>query len=414
MELEYYHSLEPFWGCWKINKLLGEGTYGKVFEIEREDFGNRYVSALKIMTIPPSESEWKSMRAEGMDDLSVTSYFRGITEELANEMVLMDRLKGNSNIVSYEDHDVIEHADGRGWDILIRMELLTPLTDICTDNIFMSRQDVLKMGVDLCNALIVCEKEKLVHRDIKPENIFISKQGDYKLGDFGVAKQMERADSTMSRKGTYTYMAPEVIMGKNYDHRVDIFSLGMVLYRQLNNNRAVFLPSYPAPVNYMDKENALNRRLSGESFPCPADADDNLMKVLQKACAFNPDERYMSASEFKNDLMACMEGKTPVLPQCVIKEVHENEFWDSTQGKIAKVISGYRFSFVVAFIMFVASIAVILMFRDSSGLVLLGSFMLIFSFFEFGVGVFKIMRDGVFTLAKKLDKKDRSKKNERK
>ena len=240
MELSYYKSMEPFWGVWKIRRLIGEGSFGKVFEIEREDFGRTYRAALKAITIPQSQSELKSVLADGMDLNSATNYYKSFVEEVVEEFALMAGLKGNSNIVSYEDHMVIEHKEGVGWDILIRMELLTPLLDYTSGKGPMGRGDIIHLGMDICKALEYCRKMNIIHRDIKPENIFISQGGDYKLGDFGIARTVEKTTSGLSRKGTYVYMAPEVYKGEEYGSSVDIYSLGIVLYRLLNQNRAPF------------------------------------------------------------------------------------------------------------------------------------------------------------------------------
>ena len=70
--------------------------------------------------------------------------------------------------------------------------------------------------------------EPIIHRDIKPGNIMRSKDGDYKLGDFGVARSMD-VNSSMTRVGTVSFMAPEVYASGHYDERADIYSLGMVL-----------------------------------------------------------------------------------------------------------------------------------------------------------------------------------------
>lgn len=134
MDMNYYKKYEPIFGSWHIVREIGEGSFGKVFEIEREDFGHTYKAALKAVTIPQSKAEIETIRDEGMDDESITKYFRGFVEELIEEFHLMSKLKGESNIVSYEDHRVIEHEDSIGWDILIRMELLRPLTKYTKDH----------------------------------------------------------------------------------------------------------------------------------------------------------------------------------------------------------------------------------------------------------------------------------------
>lgn len=302
MELSYYKSMEPFWGAWRIKRLIGEGSFGKVFEIEREDFGRTYQAAMKVITIPQSESEFKSTLSDGMDLKSATSYYISFVEEVVDEFAMMSGLKGNSNIVSYEDHTVIEHKDGVGWDILIRMELLTPLLELTSAGQFMERREVIKLGIDICKALEYCQKQNIIHRDIKPENIFVSAAGDYKLGDFGIARTVEKTTSGLSRKGTYTYMAPEVYKGEAYGVTVDIYSLGIVLYRLLNHNRPPFLPEFPAPITHSDRENSIAKRVGGNPIPLPAQAKDTLGEIVLKACAYLPEDRYRSPEEMRRDL----------------------------------------------------------------------------------------------------------------
>ena len=71
---------------------------------------------------------------DGMDEQSVAAYFEEAVEDIVEEFVLMSRLKGNSNIVSYEEHKLIKDKDNISWDIFIRMELLTNLSDYLREN----------------------------------------------------------------------------------------------------------------------------------------------------------------------------------------------------------------------------------------------------------------------------------------
>ena len=295
-------------GNWTLVKLLGEGAYGKVYEAHREDFGTTYTAAIKVMTIPQSQSEVESARAEGMDDESVTSYFRSFVEDVVQEFALMSELKGTANVVSYEDHSVTPHTEGIGWDILIRMELLTPMLKHMTSH-EMTRSDIIKLGIDMCKALELCQRFNIIHRDIKPENIFVSRTGDYKLGDFGVARTLEKTTGGLSKKGTYTYMAPEIYKDEKYGSTVDIYSLGIVLYRLLNNNRAPFLPEPPKPITHSERERALVRRISGEQLPLPANADGRLAEIVLKACAYDPKDRYSSPLLMRQELEAIQYHK---------------------------------------------------------------------------------------------------------
>lgn len=308
MNADYYRKYEPVFNSWYLKKMLGEGSYGKVFEIEREDFGTTYKAALKTMTIPQSESEIKSVMADGMDEASVREYYENFVEDIVKEFVLMSKLKGNSNIVSYEDHMVIEHKDQIGWDILIRMELLTPLHDYIK-TIDLKRKDVIQLGIDMCKALELCQKYNIIHRDIKPENIFVSENGDYKLGDFGIARTLEQTSGMLSKKGTQAYMAPEIYREESYGSNVDIYSLGIVMYRLLNENRTPFLPAYPAPITHSDREAAIKKRISGAPIPKPTNADGRLAEIVLKACSYDPKERYFSPMEMREELEAILYNK---------------------------------------------------------------------------------------------------------
>lgn len=299
--MNYYKQYEPLFGSWNFVRLIGEGSFGKVYEIERHDVKKTYKSALKAITIPASPSEVHEIMLEGMDEAAAKEYFRSVVDEVINEFDLMEQMKGNSNIVSYEDHMIVEHTDGIGWDILIRMELLSPLNKHYNEN-GMTKTDVILLGIDMCRALEVCKRNDIVHRDIKPENIFVSANGDYKLGDFGVAKSMENANNSFSKKGTCFYMAPEVYKGKKYDWRVDIYSVGLVMYRYLNDNVMPFFPRSAESITYKKKEEALERRMSGEPLPLPVVVDDELFSVIRRACAYYPQDRYSSPSDMRREL----------------------------------------------------------------------------------------------------------------
>lgn len=298
---------------WTIKKRIGAGSFGEVFEIQREDFGQVYSAALKVITVPQNSDEFREIIEDGMSPKEAKQYFYSVVEDVVREFAIMSKFKGTANIVSYEDHDVIEHADGQGWDIIIRMELLIPLKTFTLNNPF-TRRDIIRLGIDMLKALELCQKYNVIHRDIKPENIFISSNGDFKLGDFGIARTIEKTTSGMSKKGTYTYMAPEVYLGKEYGFSVDTYSLGLVLYRLLNKSRAPFLPPAPEPITHNKQEAALVKRMSGEAIQKPFYADGRLAEIVLKACSFDSRDRYSSPMEMREELEA------------ILYEVDEAEF----------------------------------------------------------------------------------------
>ena len=290
------------WPEWQIVEKIGEGSFGRVYKAERREEGSVFFSAVKIISIPQTQDELKSLRMEGLSEQSTRSYYKEILSDFINEIKVMEYMKGTSNIVSVEDFRVIEKTNEFGWDIIIRMEYLTSFVEYITDR-KLSVVEVIKLGIDVCSALELCAKKSIIHRDIKPENIFISSFGDFKLGDFGVARELEKTRGSLSSKGTYNYMAPEILTSKHYGATVDLYSLGIVLYKLLNNNRLPFLDPYAQNIGYKEREDAVNRRISGEALPPPVQANDNLATVVLKACEFNPENRFINAAEMKKALI---------------------------------------------------------------------------------------------------------------
>ncbi len=301
------HSI---WPDWEITDKIGEGSFGKVYRAKRDDLGSTVYSAVKIIKVPQNQSEAEFARSEiGLDDQSTTAYFKSIVDDCVNEIKTMESLKGTQNIVSIEDYKVIEDQVNFGWTIIIRMELLTSFVSF-TKNRILNEQEVVKLGIDICNALEFCGKLNIMHRDIKPENIFISPFGIYKLGDFGIARKLERSSSGMSKKGTYNYMAPEIYCGStSYDITSDIYSLGIMLYKLINNNRLPLVDPKSTSVTHQQMQEAFDLRQSGAPLPKPVNASDAFASVILTACAYDPRNRFPNATVMKQALLDVQNGR---------------------------------------------------------------------------------------------------------
>ena len=289
------------WPEWELIEKIGEGSFGKVYKAKRTERGRSFYSAIKIISIPASKGELDSVRSEMNNEQSTREYFRNLVEDCIQEIYTMEHFCGNSHVVSFEDFKVVEYLDEIGWDISIRMEYLTSFMDYCTGK-ELTEKEVIKLGCDLAMALIYCRKLNIIHRDVKPENIFVSRFGDFKLGDFGIAREQAHTMSNMSKKGTYSYMAPEIYKGEKYDSNIDIYSLGIVLYKLMNQNRLPFLSLDKQLITYRDKETALARRMAGEKMPVPVNASAAFSHIILKACAYEPGKRYRKPEDMLRDL----------------------------------------------------------------------------------------------------------------
>lgn len=290
------------WKNWEVVKLIGRGTYGDVYEIQKKNAGYSTKAALKIIHVSLDEQKKRELESE---KVSLNSYLQETQSSVVSEIYIMESLKSASHIVTIEDYEIQEEKDG--WTLFIRMELLKSLVQLQSERNF-TKGEVLKLGMDLCEGLQACWRKGVIHRDIKPANIFISEFGDYKLGDFGISRQLEHTMAGSTRAGTESYMAPEVFYGKTYDATVDIYSLGIVLYRLANRGKLPFVSQDTDTVSYNEVIRAKQKRLDGGIFPDPAAGGKKLGDILRKACAFDSEDRYQSPQEMYEELKKLLQS----------------------------------------------------------------------------------------------------------
>lgn len=283
---------------WQIREFLGSGSGGKsaVFRLVHSN-SSSVQSALKVISLIEKRGDFESLSESRKAEYErVKQKCKDCAEQ---EVLLMNGLQGRTNVVDYLDHTFIDWADesGFGCDMLIRMELLKDLRSEIEDDRVFSQDDILKIGREICTALVLCHSKNILHRDIKPENIFFNDDGNYKLGDFGVSRILSAAPMSKASTGVCTpeYAAPEQMSGK-YDTRVDIYSLGLVLYELSNGNLLPFATS-----SYIT-EIEVQERMLGKPLPAPRNASKSFAAVILKACAHNPEDRYQTAEDFLAEL----------------------------------------------------------------------------------------------------------------
>ncbi|MEO0128694.1 MAG: protein kinase, partial [candidate division WOR-3 bacterium] len=181
---------------------------------------------------------------------------------------------------------VMEYVDGDSLDKILKKQKTISL------------EESIRIIQKVCDALDYAHKQGIVHRDVKPANIIITKNGEPKLMDFGIAKL---ADSTVTKTGsalgTPSYTAPEMIKGEKVNARADIFSLGCVFYEMLTGERA-FPGENITPIMYKILEEEptppvqLNKKLP------PA-----VNSIIFKSLAKDLSNRYQSIEEFAQDLV---------------------------------------------------------------------------------------------------------------
>ena len=165
----------------------------------------------------------------------------------------------------------------------------------------------------------------IIHRDLTPHNIFVSYEGRVKVIDFGIAKTEMHENLTRAGvvKGKITYMSPEQLASERIDHRSDIFSIGILLYEMLSGKRM-----YTG-----DTPSLIRKAVKVEYTPLEElvpDLDTGIYRVLHKALAPVPDERYRDCEEMRADLEKCLGDYSlyydPRLLSQFVTNLFESEF----------------------------------------------------------------------------------------
>ncbi len=262
-------------GKYEIIDLLGKGAMGIVYKALDPDIG-REVAIKTIRFDLISDDEEK-------DELML----RFIREARAAGKLV------HPNIITI--HDVGKEKD---MTYIVMQCIEGPsLQNLITSKKKLSAQEIIKLMIQLCDALNFAHESGIVHRDIKPANILLDNSGKPHICDFGVAHvEMSTITQTGATIGTPSYMSPEQVMGKKIDKRSDIFSIGAILYELLTGRRPFEGESITTVIYKIVNEEAQPLTQFKKELP------SEFEQIIRKALAKDPDDRYGSCAELAADL----------------------------------------------------------------------------------------------------------------
>ena len=194
----------------KIIRKLGEGGFGEVYLIEKDN----KLYALKKTKHALSQEEINKYNKiinalKNINNPFVTKYYYTYTEK--NSFNIVMEFCGEKNLKQF-------------------------IADYRNKNEFIEEKIISFIITQICLGLKEIHKNQLIHRDLTPDNIFIDENNSIKIGDFGISKIIATNKYTQSRIGKYQYFAPEIEMGEKYNNKIDIYSLGYIMYELFTQN----------------------------------------------------------------------------------------------------------------------------------------------------------------------------------
>lgn len=292
--------ISPLLDGMEIVRCLADNGASRLYLL-RHAGGEAFI--LKQISIPESQTQVEALLITGAaaNEEEAQHYYEQRVADYEDSLKALAPLRGSSNCATYLGYQVCAREEGVGFVLYLLSERYVTLPEYLQENA-MTHLRALNLGLDLCTALCELRGQDLIHRDVKPENIYLNAMGGFMLGDLGAARISQLKFCAMPDRMISAYTAPEIAdaMG-DFNPTVDIYSVGMVLYRILNGNHGPFEDenTSAAAANKM--------RLSGEPLPSPLYADYELAAIVLKACAFEPADRFQSPDALLQELILYMK-----------------------------------------------------------------------------------------------------------
>jgi predicted Ser/Thr protein kinase len=285
-------------GKFELLAPLGKGAMGMVYRA-RDPILDRLVA---LKTVAPGLLAEKDSRARFQREARAAAKLQ------------------HANIVTIYE---LGEADGT---LFIAMELLEgmDLAQLMAGATPLTREQKVRIVVDICRGLDWAHKQGVIHRDVKPANVHLGSEGTVKIVDFGIARVIDNANLTRTGlvMGTPTYMAPEVLEGARFDHRADMWAVGVILYELIAGRRPFDTQTIPSLIYKVVNE-----------APAPLDAQalglpEGLVEVARKALARRPEDRFADLATMAQALEQSVgfTSRSAPLPPLVRERSYDRRF----------------------------------------------------------------------------------------
>jgi len=265
------------------------------------DSDKKYI--VKIISIPASQVQVEALLLTGAcnNEASALSYFKELSDEVAEEVEVLNRLSKLEGFLPYESCQIEPMESEIGYDVYLLSPYKRSLEKYFRRNT-MTHLSAVNLGLDICASLAVCRQAGYIYVDLKPSNIFVSDDNEFRIGDIGFVKLNALQFASIPDKYRSAYTAPEIADAlSTLNTTVDVYAAGMVLYQAYNGGVLPFEGNAP--------ENALE---------APIYADYEMAEIILKAIDPDPAARWQDPIAMGQALVAYMQrnsvNDTPIVP----------------------------------------------------------------------------------------------------
>ena len=252
---------------------------------------NKYI--VKIISVPASQAQLEALLLTGayQNPGDAMDYFKALADGIMEDADLLTKLSQQGGFLSYEGCQIVPMENNNlGYLVYLIGSYKRSLDKSIRRNIDKIQTDAVHMGIDLCAALAACRASGNIYAALKPTNVFLSEDGEYRIGDLGFISLDSLSFTSLPAKYRSTYCPPEVLDPMQIlNDTIDTYALGMILYQLFNQGKL--------PEQIQD---------SSAAYPAPASADSHLLEVIMKAIDPDPEKRFHNPGEMSKALSACI------------------------------------------------------------------------------------------------------------
>ena len=292
-----------------------------------EETEEKYI--VKIISIPPSPTQMDALLLTGAypDEASALAYFKDVTDEVIAEIEILKRLSEQEGFIPYEGWQLEPMDDGKGYDIYLLRSYNRTLERHFKRHSF-THLDALNLGLDLCAAMSVSRRSGYLYVGLKPGNIFVTEDGQYKIGGLGFIKLDSLKYMSLPEKSRSIYTPAEINDAyAALNTTIDVYSIGLILYQAYNNGELPFNDDI-AP---------------GQKLPAPLYADYEMSEIILKACDPDPEQRWQDPKDMGKAIASYMQRNSvnsiPITPFTVLQKYHYSSTGVMANQKHAVLLS---------------------------------------------------------------------------
>lgn len=323
-----YNNGDKVFGKWIIQDCVEIKNEYTQYAVKGEDGISE--ASFWVVEFPVSADDYFVLCENGMTEEQAVDFFRQAAEDFIGSIRKQTENESENNLLHIEESDITVSDDGRCSTVMLLTKQVYSLQAYFSRH-YMDAEDVVRLGIQMCKAVMAIKANELPCRLLTVDNIFVDFDKNFYLGCFG-------------NEADIRFQSPEEHRGEQTVYNADVHSIGVIMYTLLNDNRLPLLPPNVTIPTESEIAAAVQNRHAGVPLPPPRHSSAALSGIVLKACAYKAKARFTGTDELKNTLESLRSGRVVIVSASSQQRVQTKE---TDKSMIGKTIAGVLTAVIV-------------------------------------------------------------------